>query len=375
MDGLAHLHGSPVPFGLACAAAIRSEVVPRRRACVLATARNEGVYLLEWIAYHRAIGFEHFFLYSNDNDDGSDPLLAALADADIITWIDNRLGSAVSPQLKAYAHALSLLPEMLDYEWVLIIDADEFMVFDTARFASVHDVLDWHRARPSDAIALNWLMYGTFGAIRFEPEQLLTRRFDTRHAEVNPHIKTLCRPHLFAHSHPHNPTSVLSRTLAFRDSSAEPYEHRPEEIALAATPVADSAWINHYWSKSIDEVLCKFARNRGDMANVASRPPAQIVEDVATRVLPAERGAVTERDDRIALCVPDLQRRIDELCAQPGVQVAADSTMRAFKAKVSALRNAIGAIDPATVPPEVAAVIRMMEPEGVSLNLATIGLS
>lgn len=50
---------------------IRAEVIPRKDFCILATARNEGIYLAEWIAYHKSIGFEGFFIYINDCQDNS----------------------------------------------------------------------------------------------------------------------------------------------------------------------------------------------------------------------------------------------------------------------------------------------------------------
>ncbi|MBV9785819.1 MAG: glycosyltransferase family 2 protein, partial [Acidisphaera sp.] len=95
-----------VTFGHAVAAAARAEVMPRKMMCILAAARNEGIYLLDWIAYHRSIGVEHFFIYSNNNDDGSDDLLALLAEHGEITWIDNHVDAGVRPQLKGYGHAL-----------------------------------------------------------------------------------------------------------------------------------------------------------------------------------------------------------------------------------------------------------------------------
>jgi hypothetical protein len=188
LDWLATLHVIPAQLGQACSSIIRSKVIPRREACVVATVRNEGVYLLEWIAYHQAIGFEHFFIYSNDNDEGSDQLLSALCHNGVITWIDNEIAGPILPQNKAYAHALGLLPEILDYAWALVVDVDEFFVFDTSRFTSLHDYLVWHDMRPSDAITLNWLMFGTFGALRFKSGHPMTRRFQTRFARVYPHI-------------------------------------------------------------------------------------------------------------------------------------------------------------------------------------------
>ncbi len=47
--------------------------------------RNEGPYILEWLAHHRAIGVRDALIYSNDCDDGSDALLDLLAGAGMAT--------------------------------------------------------------------------------------------------------------------------------------------------------------------------------------------------------------------------------------------------------------------------------------------------
>ena len=53
----------------------------------MTAVRNEGLYLVEWLAYHRQLGVDAFFIYANDNDDGSDALLAALSRAGVVNWI------------------------------------------------------------------------------------------------------------------------------------------------------------------------------------------------------------------------------------------------------------------------------------------------
>lgn len=36
------------------------------RTLAILTQRNEGAFLLEWLAHHRAIGFTDFLVFSND---------------------------------------------------------------------------------------------------------------------------------------------------------------------------------------------------------------------------------------------------------------------------------------------------------------------
>ena len=45
------------------------------------TQKNEGACLLEWIAYHKIIGFTDIVILSNDCEDGSDEMLDHLSKA------------------------------------------------------------------------------------------------------------------------------------------------------------------------------------------------------------------------------------------------------------------------------------------------------
>jgi hypothetical protein len=44
---------------------------PTKNAAIVVTMRDEGLGLLEWVAFCRAIGIPDIFVYSNDNADGS----------------------------------------------------------------------------------------------------------------------------------------------------------------------------------------------------------------------------------------------------------------------------------------------------------------
>ncbi|WP_413851471.1 glycosyltransferase family 2 protein, partial [Tateyamaria sp.] len=51
--------------------------------------RNEGAFLLEWLAHHRAVGVDHFVVFSNDCDDGTDDMLDKLAELGWLTHVRN----------------------------------------------------------------------------------------------------------------------------------------------------------------------------------------------------------------------------------------------------------------------------------------------
>jgi hypothetical protein len=231
---------------------------PRRRAAVVATMRDDGIYVLEWIAHYRALGFEHLFIYTNDNADGSEILLRQLADLEVITLIESETSGRVSPEVKAFNHAVHLLHALRDYEWVLFVDSDEYLVPAPAYGMSVAPVLDALDRRYPDgsaaAIAYQWLWYNSAMIFERQPGLLAER---------------------FQYATPYRLTKSLVR---LRDVLSMRRQHLPE--LRPGCIVVDSAFnpldiarplkewsveygggrINHYWPKSFEEFSLKKAR-------------------------------------------------------------------------------------------------------------------
>ena len=99
------------------------------RAVLIACARDEGPFLAEWVAYHRAIGFTDILIYTNELQDGSGALLDAMAAIGVVEHIPNDISlrqSGVAPQRQALS-AASAHPTYLKADWALYLDIDEFL--------------------------------------------------------------------------------------------------------------------------------------------------------------------------------------------------------------------------------------------------------
>ncbi len=325
-------------LGLALTGLARQSVTPRRNACILAAARNEGPYLLDWLAYHRAVGFEHFFLYTNDNDDGSDALLAALANAGVITWIRNETGTHVGPQYKAYAHALTMLPQCLDYRWTAILDLDEYFAFDTRLFASVADVIAWHETQPVDALALCWLIFAA-GADQHAAPGPAVELFTRREQGVNQHVKSLFRTNRFWHAQPHFPYATMGAPFIYRTETGALHHHPGTGNRIAAfaeKPSASLAWINHYLLRTAPESLWKLARGLGDWPVPTQERQANFTNFVA-RSFAALAAAPLVEDTRILACAPHHAAERERLLDLPGIAAAQTAIEASFLPKLKTL--------------------------------------
>ncbi|AXI46133.1 glycosyl transferase family 2 [Sulfitobacter sp. SK012] len=126
--------------------------------------RNEAAFLLEWLAHHRAVGFNDFLVFSNDCDDGTDLVLDRLAEMGQLTHIRNDgpydKGGIQFTALKAAAK----LDQVKNADWILPLDIDEFVNIHVGD----HTLSALHAAVPdATAITLTWRLFGSAGQVRY----------------------------------------------------------------------------------------------------------------------------------------------------------------------------------------------------------------
>ncbi len=348
-------HGQP-QAGFAITAMARATIRPRRGACLLTSARNEGPYFLEWLAYHRSIGFEHAFIYTNDNFDASDGLLEALAGHGVITLVHNQPGAHAGPQYKMHGHALSLLPHILDYAWAALIDGDEFIAFDQRRFRGIDDVIAWHETQPVDAIALCWQIYAA-GANEMWRDAPTIARFTRREPGVNPHVKTMFRPAKFWYSHAHYPHASLGMPFIFRTEDGALHHHpaMPDRNpAFALNPSANIAWVNHYWLRTAPEMLWKLARGHPDWKDQPAIRHLEMAQFLCRNFVQFAARTDLVEDTRIQACATAMPAERAALRALPGVAAAEARVQQEFTTRLPHIVRAfINAAPPSgNEPPE-----------------------
>ena len=318
-------------FPHACSIFARRDREPTRAVCLLTTVRDEGLYLLEWIAFHRVLGVMAFFIYSNDNGDGSDELLRALAASGVVNWTASTSGPGVSPQYKAYGHALQVLPEILDYRWVGIIDLDEFVTPNRDLYASIPALLAARDTKEADALALNWVAFGSNGQTT-RGAAPVTERFVTRDPGVNPHTKCFVRPHRFVHAMPHHPFADRSVTPVFRSASGR--DHPASGFSPA--PEDEHAFIAHFYTKSAEEYVLRRSMSRADVMLGTEVSPRMFKPDVAQAFLDQHRrGGV--HDGRAAHHGPAVQEEMARLVALPGVRNALEHVEQHYRKRLHSL--------------------------------------
>lgn len=268
LDGARHAFTAEILDGTVSApldARLPAAAQPARKpitAAIGAIVKNEAKYLVEWYAYHRLLGFEHFTIYDNASTDDTAQVLAALAETGHVTtksWTPTD-----APQRSAYAEILGVA--RTGTEWLLFSDLDEFLVLP--RHGTIQEFLAWHRG--ASAIAFNWAIFGSGGHSQFDPRPV-TARFTQRAErdfETNRHAKTMVRPE-----------RALRMSIHHAQLAGGRYTGAGGERLCVTSPFAGLTervdWslgqLNHYFCKSQQEWDEKRARGRADLRNADPR--------------------------------------------------------------------------------------------------------
>ena len=141
---------------------------------IVGCMKNEAPYILEWVAYHRAIGVDNFLIYTNGCEDGTSEMLDRLQEMGILQHRLNDDWKGNSPQQWALNRSLEE-PVIMNADWIIHIDVDEFI-----NVRCGNGTLQDFFARVPDAtnVAMTWRLFGHNGVTRLE-DRFVIDQFDT----------------------------------------------------------------------------------------------------------------------------------------------------------------------------------------------------
>lgn len=246
-----------------------------KRTAVMACMRNEAMFVVEWVAYHRLIGFDTIFVCTNDCTDGTDAILDRLAAKGEVIHIRNDDTGDLAPQASGVKRVLAH-PETARCDWLLHIDADEFLNIQTGT-GQVQDLLA--AAEGFDAMALCWRLFGDGGMTEWPGGLILERQVmaAARQTFFTGMQKTFFRPQRFRAGIDHMPKEPVADDIRlcnargrelrpdalFLDGESDHRFARGEQINRKRHLGWDGACINHYAVRTRDLFLLKNVRGDG----------------------------------------------------------------------------------------------------------------
>lgn len=276
---------------------------------IAAILKDETPYLREWVAYHRAVGVEHFWLCDNGSREPVAKTLEREVKAGIVEVSDM---PGRSMQLIVYQGACRITAGKTT--WLACIDGDEFLVPKLARGAcmeprpnheerpycascgvwmDLHDKTDGEgapvctvpeilkRYESSNGLVVNWQCFGPNGHA-MKPAGFVIENY-TKKARPewsgNQSVKSIVRP---------------ERVLGFAIPHYATYHDKRGAVNTAGREVfgafsrvhTDVLQLNHYLTKSAQEYTMKMTRPRADSG---------ALRDVALAHLALHCGQVEDR--------------------------------------------------------------------------------
>jgi hypothetical protein len=148
---------------------------PHGSLVALSTMKDEGPFVVEWVAHHLAVGFTDLMVYTNDCSDGTDTLLQRLEALEIgVHHRENLIPDGMKPHpsmLKAAVDEALIV----NSDWLLVLDADEFLCINHPSGTLDGLVADLN-AMGAQAMVLTWRIFGSSG-IRDWSRQPITDQF------------------------------------------------------------------------------------------------------------------------------------------------------------------------------------------------------
>lgn len=304
---------------------------------VVSALRNEGPFVIDWLAHLLGAGVSDFLLYTNACDDGTDEMLDVLAQAGVLRHIRHDPDPGSSIQWQAFRQAWKS-DQRKAAEWVMVCDVDEYVNIH----AGQGRLADLIAAVPeqTDAIAMPWRLYGANGQIDFIDRPVTAQFTRCMSPEGRFPLGATFFKSLIRTAGPFNQLGVHRPSQ--KDPARAPVPHwvdgaghpLPEGIArragrlsLYGTGIGRSlVEINHYSLRSVQSFLVKSARGLPNHRDRAI--------DLAYW---AERNFNTEENHSIARMAPATAAAKAALMAIPGVADLHGRSVERHQQKIEAL--------------------------------------
>lgn len=141
---------------------------------MLACMRNEGAFVLEWLAWNRMLGFEKFLIMHNDCTDRMPQLLRLLERHGVLAAKRHHPKPDETPLGSAYKAARSH-PFLKQCDWMFSCDVDEYLVIRKGN-GTIDELIGNGAEERFRGMSIHWLIFGTGDEDQWE-DRFVHQRF------------------------------------------------------------------------------------------------------------------------------------------------------------------------------------------------------
>ena len=217
---------------------------------IIAIAKNENLYLEEWVKHHLGLGFDKIIIGLND-----DEFKPQIINKDVVyedySGIDKVQALAYTELYNKYRK---------DFDWLLFIDCDEFVMIDGYK-----DIKDFLAGFDCDVVRINWKCFCDGDMLDTDGDYRVVERFTQPYytsqdtfakSFINTRIELGDRK-IYGHG-------VYDKSLDARNALNDPCEcYNPHTTRI----VYERCWLNHYPTKTIGDYIRQKYKRGGANGN------------------------------------------------------------------------------------------------------------
>ncbi|WQJ53288.1 MAG: hypothetical protein [Wendovervirus sonii] len=161
---------------------INQQVTPTNiKVALCAIAKNENLYIREWVEYYKSIGINQIFLYDNNEKDGEqfEEVINDYISDGYVTVIDKR---GIEKGLVYNENHVNLQPQCYcecyekygnNFDWMCFFDIDEFLTFKNVQY--IQQFIDNKQFDKFDTILIPWETYDDNDMLYYEDRPVMER--------------------------------------------------------------------------------------------------------------------------------------------------------------------------------------------------------
>jgi len=219
--------------------------------------KNASTYLDEWLAYYRAVGVDYFYLYDNDSSDDFRAVLGPYLKkgfAELHRW------PGLAQQQAIYTDCLKRARRKV--RWLGFLDDDEFLwpVLDPDLPTALK------RYESYAGVAVCWYLYGSSNH-KTRPRGSVIENFTWRAREPDGHVKCIVSPERVQ-----KPLEVGHSFLCEPGYTIVNEHLRDVSSPQVSAPSGHLLRVNHYATKSIEEMRQRRTQPQADTGKVTAHP-------------------------------------------------------------------------------------------------------
>lgn len=222
---------------------------------IVAIIKNEGLYIKEWLDYHRMIGVQKFYLYDNGSDDDTYSVLQEYINEGVVEY---SFFPGEKKQLQAYNDAVRR--HRFQSKYMLFLDCDEFVrsTNEKSLAENIEEIVCLHPH--AGGIGIGWRMFGSSKREEKAEEGVLrgyTWRTDDDYFE-NEHVKIIVNPRrIIKVVNPHQAYYLHGYTVVDENGN--------KKYGPRFKTTRRKLCINHYFCKSKEEWIKRRSMGKADM--------------------------------------------------------------------------------------------------------------